>query len=83
MCVFVRIFVWVFLWFFFRGEWLTLVGVLPFCQDIECINTVVAVMTMGNIVPRVGIELTSLAFQASVLTTTPLYPRLLFCAALA
>ena len=32
------------------------------------------VMEMGNIVLRVGIELTSLAFQASVLTITP--PRL-------
>ena len=27
-------------------------------------------MTMGNIVPTAGIELTSLAFQASVLTFT-------------
>ena len=30
-----------------------------------------SVMKMGNIVPRLGIESTSLAFQASVLTNTP------------
>ena len=46
--------------------------------------TVVGVMKMGNTVPRVGLEPTSLAFQASVLPLhhiglplmPPLYPRL-------
>ena len=37
-------------------------------------TNVMGVMKMGNIVPRSGIRLTSLAFQASVLTITP--PRL-------
>ena len=44
---------------------------------------VVGVMKVGNIVPRVGIECTYLAFQASVLPLyqvdslmSPLYPRL-------
>ena len=35
---------------------------------------VVGLMKMGNIVPRVGIELTYLAFQASLLTNSP--PRI-------
>ena len=34
-------------------------------------TSVMGVMKMGNIVPTVGIEPTSLAFQASVLTITP------------
>ena len=45
--------------------------------------SVVGVMKRGNIVPRVGIEPTSLAFRASVLPLhyvgflmSPLYPRL-------
>ena len=40
-------------------------------MDME--TSVMMVMKMGNIVPRTGIEpITSLAFQASVLTITPL-----------
>ena len=35
-------------------------------------NSVVGVMKMRNMVPRVGIKPTSLAFRASVLTITPL-----------
>ena len=34
-------------------------------------SSIMGVMKMGNIVARVGIKCTSLAFQASVLTITP------------
>ena len=37
-------------------------------------TSIMNVMKMGNIAPRVGIKLASLAFRASVLTTTA--PRL-------
>ena len=46
------------------------------------VTSVVGMMKMGNIVPRVGMDLTSLAFQASVLPfhhvgslMSPLYPH--------
>ena len=49
-------------------------------------TSVVGVMKMGHIAPRAGIELASLTFQASVLTTTdshtPYTKLLLWCAEL-